>query len=179
MLILAKIDSPQFFLIYYINIHCLSNLAELCAQVKTLDPHLILLQETWLKKKVEAIHIPGYNIVSKRDRNDTENRSGIIRYARQDVYHIVCIKNSVAAGRSWHYLHLDVGTVAVCNWYRPPASSDEAIATLQEEMWELKGEVVGIIIMDDCNTHHARWLRYSSGNSVKGVFLKQHKADCG
>ena len=122
---------------------------------------------------MEEIHIPGYNIVSRRDRKDSESRGGIITYARQVIYNIVCIKNSVSAERSCHYLHLDVGTFAICNWYRPPASSDEVIATLQEEMSELKGEVVSIIIMGDCNMHHARWLRYSSGNSAEGVFLKQ------
>ena len=100
----AKIDSPQPFLIYCINIRCLlSNFAELCVQVKAVDPHLILLQETWLNKSVEEISIPGYNIISRRDRNENENRGGIITFARHDVHNIVCIKKSANAERAWHY----------------------------------------------------------------------------
>ena len=112
-------------------------------------------------------------MISRRDRNENENRGGIITFARHDVHNIVCIKKSANAERAWHYLHLDIGTVAVCNWYRPGASDIEDIASLQEELSNLKGEVVGIVIMGDCNIHHVRWLRYSNGNTAEGVLLKQ------
>ena len=40
-------NNSQSFVMYCINIRCaLSNLAELCYQVKVMAPHLILLQET-------------------------------------------------------------------------------------------------------------------------------------
>ena len=111
----AKIDSPQPFSIFCINIRCLhANMPELMYQVKVLSPHLVLLQETWLNCNFEDVILPGYQVISRRDRSDQENRGGIISFARVDVFNIVCVKVSADAERSWHYLHLDHGTIAIC-----------------------------------------------------------------
>ena len=127
----------------------MSNLAELYYQVKVLEPHLILLQETWLNASVEDPAIPGYRIISRRDRSEGENRGGVIVFARANVYNIVCIRISEDAERTWHYLHLDIGSIAVCNWYRPGVSGNAHILSFQEELSQIKADVLGIIVMGD------------------------------
>ena len=109
--------SPQSFLIYCINIRwLLSDFAELCHRVKVFSPHVDFFQETWLNKSIEEVQLPNYRIVSRRDRSEGENRGGIATYARLDIYNMVCVKISIESERVWHFLHLDVGTIAVCNW---------------------------------------------------------------
>ena len=111
-------------------------------------------------------------MISRRDRSDQENRGGIISFARVDVFNIVCVKVSADAERSWHYLHLDHGTIAICNWYRPGSSDDDHITSLRGELEEIRSEVIGCIIMGDCNIHHSRWLHFSNGNTPEGSLLK-------
>ena len=41
---------------------------------------------------------------------------------------------SEKSGRVWHYLHLDMGTVAIANWYRSPSDNDEQILELDTEL---------------------------------------------
>ena len=179
----SVIDSSyksQPFLIYCINIRCLlSNHAELCYQVKVLTPHVILLQETWLNASIEEISIPGYRILSRRDRSVGENRGGIVSLARLDVPNIVCVEQSENAERAWYYLHFDIGSIAVCNWYRPGAAGDEPILSLQDELFRIRSDVLGIVVMGDCNVHHIRWPRYSNGTSADGSILKRICDDFG
>ena len=54
-----------------------------------------------------------YVQISRRDRHDGENRGDIIAFARSDVKNIVFMSNSDVAERSWHFLHLDTGTIAI------------------------------------------------------------------
>ena len=165
-------SSQSDFLIYCINIRCLlSNFAELSHQVKELSPHVILLQETWLNASIEEVLLPNYKIVARRDRSDGENRGGILTYARTDIYYIVHVKESANAERMWHFLHLDVGTVAICNWYRPGSGGSDQIASIADELLELREEVIGIIVMGDCNVHHRKWLRFSNNNTPEGELL--------
>ena len=74
--------------------------------------------------------MPNYMQISRHDRHDGENRGGVIAFARIDVKNVVFISNSDVAERSWHYLHLDTGTIAICNWYRPPGSAADHIESL-------------------------------------------------
>ena len=94
-------------------------------------------------------------------------------FVRADVKNIVHLYNSTQAERSWHLLHLDVGTLAIANWYRPPSSALEHIASLQEELSGLKHEVIGFILLGDMNIHHQRWLFRSNANTLEGSTLKE------
>ena len=58
------------------------------------------------------------------------------------------------------------------NWYRPGATEHDGYTALQEEMHKFLPEITGIILTGDLNIHHARWLRYSNGNSTQGADLK-------
>ena len=80
----ASVDfSSQSMRIYSINIRCLlANIAEVIHHVELHDPHIILIQESWLNSSIEHVHIPNYSIISRRDRHDTENRGGIIAFAK-------------------------------------------------------------------------------------------------
>lgn len=52
-------SKPQPFFIYSINIRCLLvHLGELCHHIAGCCPHIVLVQESWLNKSVEAINIP-------------------------------------------------------------------------------------------------------------------------
>ena len=93
----------QSILIYCSNILCLlANLAELSCQLAVLNPHLVMLQETWLNKDIEDVSLPNYRIISRRDRSSSENRGGVITFARTDVHNVVFISESDIAERSAH-----------------------------------------------------------------------------
>ena len=63
--------------------------------------------------------------------------------------------------------------MAICNWYRPGAGGDAQIASLAQELTEIREEVIGILIMGDCNIHHVKWLRYSNANTAEGELMKR------
>ena len=46
-----------------------------------------------------------------------------------------------------------------------------SICTLQEELSQLRNDVIGTAIIGDVNCHHARWLFHSSGVSTEGRAL--------
>ena len=103
----------QPFLIYSINIRCLfANRDELCQHVKDMSPHQVLLQETWLNSFFVSVTLLGYSLVSRRDRSSEDSRGGIIGFVRDDIGigNVVCTHVSIDAERSWHLLHLDIGS---------------------------------------------------------------------
>ena len=167
-------ESSQSLSVYCINIRCLlAHAAELSYQLAIFNPHIVLIQESWLNKSVESVSLPNYMQISRHDRHDGENRGGVIAFARIDVKNIVFISNSDVAERSWHYLHLDTGTIAICNWYRPPGSAADHIESLQDELAQIRDDIIGVVIAGDLNIQHARWLVHSNGISAEGVRLKQ------
>ena len=58
------------------------------------------------------------------------------------------------------------------NWYRPGASECDSYQALDEELHKHASDATGVVLTGDLNIHHARWLRYSNGNSVEGAELK-------
>ena len=98
----------QELLIFVLNIQSVrAHKTELEFHLFQLQPHLVLLQETWLVASVEHIAIKGYNVVSRRDRSEDANRGGILTLARSDFNQIAHIANSKTDERSWHYLNLE------------------------------------------------------------------------
>ena len=163
----------QEILIFVLNIQSLrSRVAELEFPLSQLQPHLVLLQETWLDASVEQIAITGYYVVSRRDRSTDSNRGGILTLARADFNHIAQIANSKTEERSWHYLNLEPENILIGNWYRPGATEHDGFEALQNEIVEFSSECTGIILTGDLNIHHAKWLRFSNGNSLQGSDLK-------
>ena len=159
--------------IFVLNIQCLqAHLVELEYHLDMHKPHIVLLQETWLDASTESVTIANYNVVSRRDRSERANRGGVLTLARSDFNRLAHIENSTLEERSWHYLHMDSEILLLGNWYRPGATEHDAYAALQEEMGTHVLEATGIILSGDLNVHHARWLRFSNGNTVQGSDLK-------
>ena len=145
----------EHFSIYCLNIRCLlSKLAELKVQIERLKPHLIIFQETWLDACIESVSIPGYALVSRRDRSCQSNRGGIASFSRHDVRNIVSIGDSEVAERSWHLLHTDLGGIAIVNWYRPGAAPLSHIESFAAEYEQYCHQCTSIIVAGDLNIHH-------------------------
>jgi len=167
------VGESQPFLIYQINIRCLfAHLVELCYFLDLYKPHVVLIQETWLNSSVESVKVPNYNVLSRRDRATGDNRGGIITLVRRDLDTLVHVSNSESAERSWHLLHLDIGSVAIGNWYRSPNADQVQMSSLRQELAELKGDVIGFLLVGDMNVHHQKWLRHSNSNTPEGAALK-------
>ena len=126
-------------------------------------PHILLIQETWLNASTEFVHIPGYVLVSRRDRNEGRG-GGIAAYQREDFNGLVHISNCDYEERSWHFLRLEMETILVANWYRPPASDHDKFERLYAEVAKYYQEVTGVFISGNLNIHHSKWLRFSNGN---------------
>lgn len=135
-------------------------------------PHIVLLQETWLDASTESVTITNYIVVSRRDRSDKASRGRVLTLARSDFNRLIHTENSILEERSWHFLHMDSEILLLGNWYRPGATEHDAYAALQEEIGTHVLEATGIILSGDLNVHHARWLRFSNGNTVQGSDLK-------
>ena len=159
--------------VYLVNIRSvIAHLTELCFHLETHRPHVVCIQETWLDQTVKNITVPGYEIVSRRDRKDTANRGGVLTLRREDYNGLVHISNSSSEERSWHFLKLGLETVLLGNWYRPGASDFDEFSELYGEMSEFFDQISGVLLLGDLNIHHKRWLRFSSGDTAVGAHFK-------
>ena len=147
-------------------------MAEIQFHLERLQPHFVILQETWLEASIESIIIPNYILVSRKDRSEHSNRGGIAAFARRDVSNIVLIEESIYAERAWHLLHTDVGTIAIVNWYRPGSSPITHITSFREEFAQHAHEFQSIVVAGDLNIHHRSWLLFSNGNTIEGDIMK-------
>ena len=148
--------------------------AELHALTEELgSPTFVGLAETFLSPATKELNVPGYCVVSRRDRPDNSGWGGIALLVHNTYYNcIVHIGNSTCSERSWHLFHTGRGTVALCLWYRPPAASEIAsIESLSRELAHFGAGSIGTLIIGDMNVHNVQWLKHSSGTSVEGRAL--------
>ena len=102
--------------IYCLSVQCLlAHLPEVHSFLDLHRPHVVLLQETWLDATVGEVYVPGYVTVSRRDRNVTANRGGILTLQRDDFNGLVHICDCDTEERSWHFLRLDEETLLLGN----------------------------------------------------------------
>ena len=121
--------------IYSINIKCLlAHIAELTYFLELHCPHVVCIQETWLDISSKEATIPNYNVLWRRDRSESPNRGGVITLVRDDVKLLAHMHVSAQAERMIHYLHVDLGIIAIVNWYRPPGSDLAHIHELNLEL---------------------------------------------
>ena len=93
----------EMFTFLYLNIRgFVSHEAELSAVAKQLgNPTFIGLVETFLTKSVKQIHLPGYTLVSRRDRKDDSGWGGILFFVKDALGDIIVhIGDSAEAERS-------------------------------------------------------------------------------
>ena len=156
-----------------INIRCLlSHKDELEAFLKLHQPHVVLIQETWLNESYESISVSGYRIVSRRDRKTSDNSyfatrcGGILTLQRDDFNCLVHIKNCEDEERSYHFLRLGMETILVANWYRPGAIVHDGFAQLHDEVRDHYQDISGIVIAGDLNVHHRKRLGFANGKII-------------
>ena len=142
-----------------------SHCDELSAYVSILEekPKLIAVNESFLNESVK-ISLPGYVLVGRRDRNSSDINThidnlqswgGILLFVASEFDGaVIKVSESSSAERLWFVLHCDVGPILLCVWYRPPAAGDiSSICTLQEELSQLRNDVIGTAIIGDVNCH--------------------------
>ena len=132
------------------------------------------MTETWLNASVGAPSLHGYEIGTRRDRNDGRTGGGVILFAaigKSDV--ITTILIAPVAERFWCVFHSSFGHIVLCGWYRPPERGEVAsIETFIENYSRLQDKVVSTIIFGDLNIHQIRWLEYSRGNTPEGFLVQ-------
>ena len=146
-------------------------------------PTLLVVNETFLNRSV-PVDFPGYVVAGRRDRFCSDTNAHVdslqtwggvlLLVAKEFDGFVVQLLSSDTAERLWFLLHYDVGPLLLCVWYRPPAPGDiTAISTFHDELDLLRNDVLGSLVVGDLNCHHEGWLRFSSGVSTEGRFLKQ------
>ena len=166
------------FTVYFINIQSIISAAKrahLSAELEKYDPDVLALNETWLDSTVASLDIPGYTLVSRRDRPHTSvgrlNHGGIALYRRSEGLLVTHLEDSKTAERAWHVVHTDVGGVLLGVWYRPPGSSHNHIETFDAELERLREGMVGTLVVGDLNVWHKGWLKHSPRDTLEGERL--------
>ena len=84
-------NDASSFAILYTNAQSLVNkIAELRVIVNVNSPNIIVITELWTNDSIsdEYLIVGGYNIIERKDRNDTDKGrgGGILIYVRKDIY---------------------------------------------------------------------------------------------
>ena len=141
----------------------ISHSAELSVHLELIGmPHFVGLVETLLTDLVGDISLPGYSLVSRRDRQDGRQGGGIALFALASVVaEIVHVADSLKHERSFHLVHTDLGALSIVLWYRPPCYKElSSINDLFPECEEYGKGSMGTIIVGDLNVHHKPWLQF-------------------
>jgi len=147
------------------NIECLTThkLGELSHLMKRDKPHIVLIQETWLKpnKQTDAdVSIPGYSIFRK-DRIASEH-GGIVSYVREDICVSYIEENVKSKDHEvlWLRIQSSTRTLFVANVYRPPPSDNSIFDALAADIehFQRKTTRSNILLVGDFNCHHSTWL---------------------
>ena len=156
--------------------------AMLSAHLERFTPDILALNETWLDASVAKVDIPGYQLVSRRDRPTTSvgkaNHGGVSVYSLVGRVLVTHLEDSPVAERSWHIIHTDVGGVLFAAWYRAPGSPHNHINSFNGELERLSVGMVGNLVVGDINIWHKRWLKHSPADTLEGerlhVICKEH-----
>ena len=136
-------------------------------------PTFVALNETKLDKGTEAVTLAGYTLLSRRDRGSRHRGGGVACFVRNDAAQTaVLLEHSEEDERSWHLVHTAQGPVLLGVWYRPPCPGEvSSVDRLEQEWLRLSESALGTVLVGDCNVHHARWLRHSTGTTPEGKAL--------
>ena len=166
-------SSLDSFAVFCTNIRSIkANEAELTARINIHKPEIIAMGETWMDETVSYIPIPGYEVVSRRDRSKDSNCGGVIVYAKTTFNCIVLLEHSKIAELSWHIIHSHLGAILFGLWYRSPSDVDlSKIEAFQTEYIQHSAGTIGSIIAGDLNIHHKNWLTFSRANTPEGTSM--------
>ena len=76
------------------------------------------------------------------------------------------------AERVWDLIQRDTGSIAICNWYFPPGASLDGLENFSQELADMSQVADSVIVVGDLNVHHESWLKFSSGDTIRGRHLK-------
>ena len=126
------------------------------------------MQETWLSDTEESIAIAGYYLIGRLDRILGPKRGfgGVAVFAKNSLSSVSLEEYSDSAERMWCFLHTNIGTILIGNWYRPPDDNGASMEMLPEEIERLSRDAIATLVLGDMNVHHKRWLRHSREDSV-------------
>ena len=153
-----------------------SHSADLVATIRLTKnpPIMVCVNETFLNKAVEDVSLEGYALLGRRDRRDQDGGGVLVFGLPEHEERITLVKTSDEAERMWFVIHSDQGPIAVCAWYRPPASGEvDSISSFHREWDEITKSCTGTIAIGDFNVHSKRWLKWSGGESSEGKALER------
>ena len=166
--------------IFHINVRGFVSHSDELSAVLTFENYLtyVGISETFLNDSVEDVDLPGYTLVSRRDRRNGSG-GGICLFVKSELEDtIVHIADSTSHERSWHVIHADIGPILLGLNYRPPAKGDVSfVETLQEEFLARRDAHAATVLVGDFNVHEVTWLRFSSGTSPEGRRLRDFCCD--
>ena len=140
------------------------------ADLENHKPDLVALTETWLDDSIGVLDIPGYNLVSRRDRVKARtsglNYGGIALYSRRGNILVTHLEHSAVAERSWHVVHTDMGGVLLGLWYRPPGAEARDIYSFDDELSRLSVDMIGTLVVGGMNVWHKSWLKHSPADTA-------------
>ena len=159
---LHDVSYNESFDIFFVNAWSIRKQeAELFVRIESSKAVIVCVCETWLDKGVKDFLMPGYTMVSRRDRSDYSNRGGIIVFVKNNMCCITHEERSSCAERSWHTLRTCIGPILFAFWYR---QKDDilVIDSFQQEYDKLSKGCIGTIFCGDLNAHNTSWLKHSS-----------------
>ena len=156
----------------------LSKCVELDAYLRVAGPDIVCLTETHLDPSVGEIALTGYDLISRRDREDGRTGGGIAVFALKAISSsIVHIESSTDSERAWHIVHGTQCSFLLGCWYRPPKPGDiTSISSFDDDLVRLSDDCAFTIVVGDLNVHNIDWLNFSANNSREGKAL--HDVAC-
>ena len=148
---------------------------ELHARARLINATIIAVSESWMDQSVAYIPIPGYEVISRRDRSTNPNRGGIIVYALLTFNCVVLLEHSPVIECSWHIIHSNIGPLLFGLWYRSPSELDLTnVRIFQTEHQKYRVGTMGSILVGDMNIHHVNWLTFSRCNTPEGTSMMRY-----
>ena len=161
------------FLIWSLNVECLTvpKLGELCHLMSLNNPHIVLIQETWLKPDSHTdndISITGYSVFRK-DRLWQEH-GGVLAYVKDGLCVSILEENINTADFEvlWLRFHAGSNDLFIANVYRCPSSDSSVFNALASdvEYFQATNSNSKILIVGDLNCHHSSWLGSKDCNGL-------------
>ena len=143
------------------------------ARLVLLNPHIVCVQETWLDASVPDLTFHGYRDASRRGRVEVKKAGygGIRLLVRNDLDCVVELCHGEIVEYIFLTVHISIGPILLCNWYRLGDAGRSAIDAFREDYEKLIPDHVGAIVIGDLNIHQRSRLTYSSNNTPDGRLM--------
>ena len=139
-----------------------------------MEPDIVCVTETFLDASVGDVSLSGYDLISRRDRDDGRVCGGIAVFALKSIsQNVIHIESCTDSERSWHIVHGQQCSFLLGLWYRPPEPGEIAtIRSFDADLSRLAESCAFTVVVGDFNVHQKNWLRHSERNSQEGRELQ-------